>query len=113
MDGNECGRQSIRSGRIVGGSDAYEGEFPWTVSHFESSSLPFHLLPPPASLFLMFCVKSENVPVTRGRKKGKLPVMFEQKRTLSLFAFVIYSFTLTASLLLLLNYYLSACPWET
>ncbi|KAI1305956.1 Plasma kallikrein [Halotydeus destructor] len=28
----ECGRQIIRTGRIVGGDDAYEGEFPWTVS---------------------------------------------------------------------------------
>ena len=27
----DCGRQSIRAGRIVGGSDAYDGEFPWTV----------------------------------------------------------------------------------
>lgn len=32
MDEEECGRQVIRSGRIIGGDDAYQGEFPWTVS---------------------------------------------------------------------------------
>lgn len=28
----ECGRQRIRNGRIVGGENAYEGEYPWAVS---------------------------------------------------------------------------------
>lgn len=28
----QCGRQQIRDGRIVGGEDAYDGEFPWVAS---------------------------------------------------------------------------------
>ncbi|KAL3211470.1 hypothetical protein MRX96_052033 [Rhipicephalus microplus] len=28
----QCGRQMIRDGRIVGGQDAYDGEFPWVAS---------------------------------------------------------------------------------
>ncbi|XP_077562542.1 brain-specific serine protease 4-like isoform X2 [Haemaphysalis longicornis] len=28
----QCGRQQIRDGRIVGGHDAYDGEFPWVAS---------------------------------------------------------------------------------
>ncbi|XP_065283318.2 brain-specific serine protease 4-like isoform X1 [Dermacentor albipictus] len=28
----QCGRQMIRDGRIVGGHDAYDGEFPWVAS---------------------------------------------------------------------------------
>lgn len=27
-----CGKQQVRNGRIVNGEDAYDGEFPWTVS---------------------------------------------------------------------------------
>ncbi|KAH9368791.1 hypothetical protein HPB48_012436 [Haemaphysalis longicornis] len=33
-----CGRQLIRRGRIVGGRDAYDGEFPWIASSPSSSS---------------------------------------------------------------------------
>ncbi|KAM7312924.1 brain-specific serine protease 4 [Ixodes scapularis] len=29
---SDCGRQKIRDGRIVGGDDAYDGEFPWIAS---------------------------------------------------------------------------------
>lgn len=57
---SECGRQSIRTGRIVGGDDAYEGEFPWTVSLVFRTSLlllnitysPALSLPALASIFL-------------------------------------------------------------
>jgi hypothetical protein len=31
---HSCGRQKIRNGRIVGGENAYLGEFPWMVSIF-------------------------------------------------------------------------------
>ncbi|XP_015905531.1 trypsin-1-like [Parasteatoda tepidariorum] len=32
IEGFECGKQTVRNGRIVGGEDAFDGEFPFMVS---------------------------------------------------------------------------------
>lgn len=79
----------------MGGSDAYEGEFPWTVSLFQSFPTP---AAPRAPCFS--CWKR-----CHGDRSARLP---EQRHTGAIFIRACDLFTFSVALLLLLNYYLSA-----